>query len=42
VRIKFTPVKIPLFSGRPLPELAWSEIHYSAYCFVMPKDPTAR
>ncbi len=42
VRIKFTPVKVPLFPGHPLPELAWSEIHYSAYCFVMPKDPTAK
>jgi hypothetical protein len=39
VRIRFTPVKIQLFPGRPLAELAWSEIHYSAYCFVMPKDP---
>jgi hypothetical protein len=41
VRIKFTPVKIPLFPGRALTELAWSEIRYSAYCFVMPKDPLA-
>jgi hypothetical protein len=37
VRLKFTPVKIPLFPGRPLPDLAWSEIRYTAYCFVMPK-----
>src|SRR5213076_1180746 len=28
VRVKFTPVKIPLFPGQPLPELAWSEIRY--------------
>src|SRR6185437_9808100 len=36
VRVKFTPVKIPLYPGRPLDELAWSEIRYDAYCFVMP------
>lgn len=36
VRVKFTPVKTPLFPGHPLPELAWSEIRYDAYCFVMP------
>ncbi len=37
VRIKFTPVKTPLFPGQPLGPLAWSEIRYDAYCFVMPK-----
>jgi len=42
VRIKFTPVKIPLFPGRPLPELAWSEIRYDAYCWVMPAIGTPR
>jgi hypothetical protein len=26
-----------LFPGQPLPELAWSEIGYTAYCFVMPQ-----
>jgi hypothetical protein len=36
VRVKFTPVEIPLFPGRPLDELAWSEIRYDAYCYVMP------
>ena len=36
VRIKFTPVATPLFRGYPLPELAWSEIRYDAYCFIMP------
>jgi hypothetical protein len=35
VRIRFTPVKIPLYPGQPLPELAWSEIRYDAYCFVL-------
>jgi hypothetical protein len=36
VRVKFMPVKIPLFPGEPLPELAWSEIRYDAYCWVNP------
>ena len=36
VRVKFTPVDTPLFPGHPLPELAWSEIRYTAYCFVLP------
>jgi len=39
VRVKFTPVKIPLFPGQPLPELAWSEIRYEAYCWVMAAAP---
>jgi hypothetical protein len=39
VRVRFTPVKRPLFPGRPLPELAWSEVRYSAYCFVLPAPP---
>jgi hypothetical protein len=37
VRVRFTPVAIPLFPGYPLGELAWSEIRYDAYCFVMPR-----
>jgi hypothetical protein len=37
VRVRFTPVEIPLFPGHPLPELAWSEMRYTAYCYVMPK-----
>jgi len=37
IRVKFTPVPIPLFPGRPLPELAWSEMRYTAYSFVMPR-----
>ncbi len=36
VRIKFTPVHIPLFPGNPEAELAWSEIRYDAYSYVMP------
>jgi hypothetical protein len=43
VRIKFTPVTTPLFPGAPLPELAWSEIRYDAYCFVTPQwDPQVK
>lgn len=34
VRVKFTPVEIPLMPGRPLPELAWSEIRYDAYSIL--------
>jgi hypothetical protein len=36
LRIKFIPVHTPLYPGHPLPELAWSEIRYDAYYFVMP------
>ena len=36
VRIRFTPITVPLFPGQPLPELAWSELRYDAYCFVIP------
>jgi len=37
VRVKFIPVSTPLFPGYPLPELAWIEMRYTAYSFVMPK-----
>jgi hypothetical protein len=36
VRIKFMPAPIPLFPGAPIPELAWTELRYDAYCFVLP------
>ncbi len=36
IRVKFTPVPTPLYPGYPLPELAWSEMRYTAYSFVMP------
>jgi hypothetical protein len=39
VRVRFTTVKRPLLPGRDVPELAWSEIRYTAYCWVMPKAP---
>lgn len=37
IRIKFTPVEIPLYPGYPPAELAWSEMRYTAYSFVMPR-----
>jgi hypothetical protein len=36
IQVKFTPVHVPLFPGNPEPELAWSEIHYDVYSYVMP------
>ena len=36
IKVRFTPITIPLFPGFLLPTLAWSEIRYDAYCFVMP------
>jgi hypothetical protein len=37
VRVKFTPVEIPLLPGGPLPELAWSEIRYDAFSILPPR-----
>jgi hypothetical protein len=37
IRVKFTPVKIPLYPGYPMGELAWSEMRYTVYDFVMPR-----
>jgi hypothetical protein len=36
IRVKFTPVAIPLYPGYPLPERAWSEMHYTAFSYVLP------
>jgi hypothetical protein len=36
VRVQFAPVSVPLYPGYPIPELAWSEISYAAYSYVMP------
>jgi hypothetical protein len=42
IRVRFTPVKRPLFRGQPFPkEPAWSEIRYTSYCFVMPEGAVA-
>jgi len=37
VRVKFILMETPLFPGQPLAELAWSELRYTAYCWVMPR-----
>jgi hypothetical protein len=37
VRVEFIPVETPLFPGAPSHELAWSEMRYTAYCYVIPK-----
>ncbi|MDE3165415.1 MAG: DUF2961 domain-containing protein [Acidobacteriota bacterium] len=37
VRVQFTPVETPLFPGQPVAGLAWSEIRYTAYSFVLPR-----
>jgi len=34
VRVRFTPVDRPLFPGQPVPPLAWSEIRYTAFCYL--------
>ena len=39
VKIQFAPVRRSLFPGQPIPDLAWSEIRYTAYCFVLPTFP---
>jgi hypothetical protein len=38
VRIKFTPVNRPIFPGYPIGDRAWSEIRYTAYCFISPRS----
>lgn len=37
VRVKFTPVNRSLYPGYPLGERAWSEMKYTAFCFVVPR-----
>jgi len=39
IKVKFAPVNRPLFPGHPLSDQGWSEIKYTAYCFVTPKNP---
>ncbi len=38
IRCEFVPVDLPLYPGRPIPQQAWTEFHYWAYCFVMPES----
>jgi hypothetical protein len=39
VRIQSAPVNKPLYPRQPPGDQAWSEIEYTAYCFVLPKAP---
>ncbi|WP_158047875.1 DUF2961 domain-containing protein [Skermanella pratensis] len=40
VRVAYEPVGRPLLPGMPVPESAWSEIGYEAWCWVEPEfDP---
>jgi len=36
IRVKFVAVHRPLFPGHAIPDLAWSEMRYTAYSFVVP------
>jgi hypothetical protein len=36
LRIVFKPVALPILPGEPIPDLAWSELRYAAYSFVLP------
>jgi hypothetical protein len=36
VRIVFAPERLPIAPGEPLAELAWSELRYTAYAWVLP------
>ena len=42
IRVQFTPVQLPPYPGAPVPELAWSEMRYTAYSFLMPKFSSSR
>jgi hypothetical protein len=37
LRVTFTLVAIPLYPGYAIPKLAWSEMRYAAYSYVMPR-----
>jgi hypothetical protein len=39
VRIQFSPLNRPLYPGGPIGKQAWTEIAYTAYCFIQPKAP---
>lgn len=42
IKVEFTPVERPLQPGRDVDDLAWSEIAYQAYCYVLPESRTQR
>jgi hypothetical protein len=37
LRIVFRPLSQPILPDQPVPELAWSELRYSVYSYVLPK-----
>ncbi len=37
IRCEFVPVDLPLYPGQPIPQQAWTEFRYWAYCFVIPQ-----
>lgn len=37
VQVRFTPVSRPLFPGYAVPEQAWTEFRYTAYCYRLPR-----
>ena len=37
IRIRFKPLPIPPYPGHPLASLAWSEMRYTCYSFVVPR-----
>src|SRR5262249_54295666 len=37
LRIVFNALSQPILPGEPVPELAWSELRYSVYSYVLPK-----
>jgi hypothetical protein len=37
VRVQFKPMRVPLYPGYPVPQLAWSEMRYTCYSFVVPR-----
>jgi hypothetical protein len=39
VRVKFTPVNRPLFPGQSVRDQAWSEMKFTAYCYLQPAKP---
>lgn len=37
LRLVFQPVALPILPMEPVPDLAWSELRYSVYSFVLPR-----
>jgi hypothetical protein len=37
LRMVFNPLSQPILPGEPVPELAWSELRYSVYSYVLPQ-----